>query len=227
MKIPDILAELESRGDPNAAAGMARFGITPEKTYGVSLPTLRQMARAMGKNHSKGRELWDTHIREAMILASLIDDPKEVTEEQMEAWVLDFSYWEICDQCVSNLFSRTEMAYRKAIEWSGRDEEFVKRAGFVMMARLAVIEKTAPDRRFETLLPVIERESDDDRHNVKKAVSWALRQIGKKNQYLNKKAIRTAEEIGKRHSKGARWIASDVLRELTGEKVQQRLIRGR
>ena len=223
MEIAEILKELKSQGNPDAAAGMARFGITPKKTFGVSLPFMRKMAKTIGKDHELAQKLWQSDIREAMIIATLIDDPELVTEDQMENWVLDFSYWEICDQCIMNLFSWTEYAYRKAEEWSSRPEEFVKRAGFVMMARLAVIHKKEPDENFESFLPIIERESTDDRNNVRKAVNWALRQIGKKNFYLNKKAIQTAKKIQKKDSKAAKWIANDALRELTGEKVQERL----
>jgi 3-methyladenine DNA glycosylase AlkD len=225
LGITDILKELKSQGSSEAVAGMARFGITPEKSYGVSLPFMRQLAKRIGKNHELARKLWESGIREAMIVGTLIDDPALVTEEQMENWVMDFSYWEICDQCITNLFSWTELSYQKAEEWSGRKEEFVKRAGFVMMARLAVIRKKETDRYFEYFLPIIERESTDERNNVKKGVNWALRQIGKKNIHLNKKAIASAKKIQKKNSKAARWIASDALRELTSEKVQDRMKR--
>lgn len=223
MRYQDILKELKSQGNPDAVAGMARFGITPKKTFGVSLPSMRKMAKTIGKNHELAQKLWQSEIREAMIVGTMIDDPELVTEKQMEDWVLDLDYWEICDQCIMNLFSWTGLAYQKAEEWSNRGEEFVKRAGFVIMARLAVINKKEPDEYFEHFLPIIEREATDDRNNVKKAVNWALRQIGKKNLHLNKKAIATAKRIQKKDSKAAKWIANDALRELTGEKVQERL----
>lgn len=206
---------------------MARFGITPEKTYGVSLPIMRQLAKKIGRNHDLALELWESGIREAMIVGTLVDDPAQVTEEQMEEWVLDFSYWEICDQCITNLFSWTDYAHQKAEEWSSRKEEFVKRAGFVMMARLAVIRKKESDEYFAYFFPIIERESTDDRNNVRKGVNWALRQIGKKNLHLNKMAVACAKKISKKHSKAAKWIASDALRELTSDKVQDRLKRKR
>ena len=223
MKAPEILKELESQANPDAVEGMARFGITPEKTFGAPLPFMRQLAKRVGKNHSLAQELWSMGIRETRIVATLIDDPEQVTEEQMETWALDFSYWEICDQCITNLFSWPGFAYEKAEEWSGRKEEFVKRAGFVMMARLAVIRKKEPDKYFESFLPIIENESTDDRKNVKKAVDWALRQIGKKNLHLNKKAIAAVKRIQKKDSRAAKWIASDALRELASEKVQERV----
>lgn len=219
-----ILEKLRNMGDPKAVEGMARFGINPEGTYGVSVPKLRSLARKIGRSHALAQELWDSGVHEARILASMIDDPEEVTEEQMEAWVRDFDSWDICDQCCMNLFEKTGFAYRKCVEWSSREEEFVKRAGFALMARLAVSDKKAGDERFMEFLPIIKRESVDERNYVKKAVNWALRQIGKRNRELNKAAIKTAEEIRAIDSKSARWIASDALRELTSDKVQRRLI---
>ncbi len=219
----DIIEKLKSVSNPDAVEGMARFGITPENTFGVSIPNLRKIAKETKKNHALAQQLWESGFRETMILASMIDEPEMVTEEQMEKWVLDFDYWEICDQCCMNLFEKTGFAYEKAIEWSLRDEQFVKRAGFVLMARLAVSDKKADDSRFEQFFPMMVREVDDERNFVKKAVNWALRQIGKRNLALNVKAIETAMEIQKIDSKSARWIASDAIRELSGEAVQKRL----
>lgn len=219
----DIIEKLKSVSNPDAVEGMARFGITPENTFGVSIPNLRKIAKETKKNHALAQQLWESGFRETMILASMIDEPEMVTEEQMEKWVLDFDYWEICDQCCMNLFEKTGFAYEKAIEWSLRDEQFVKRAGFVLMARLAVSDKKADDSRFEQFFPMMLREADDERNFVKKAVNWALRQIGKRNLTLNEKAIETAMEIQKIDSKSARWIASDAIRELSGEAVQKRL----
>jgi len=219
----DILDKLKALSDPKAVEGMARFGINPENTYGVSIPNLRKIARETGKNHALAQELWASGIHEARIIASMIDDPKMATEEQLESWVKDFDSWDVCDQCCLNLFKKTGFAYRKAVEWSERDEEFVKRAGFVLMACLAVSDKKADDKQFEALLPIVRREAYDNRNFVKKAVNWALRQIGKRNAILNMKAIETAEEIKKMDSRSAKWIASDAIRELTSESVQKRL----
>lgn len=223
MQVNDILGKLKALSDPEAVDGMARYGITPESTYGVKIPDLRKIARATGKNHNLAQQLWKLNIRETRILASMIDDLELVTEEQMESWAKAFDYWEICDQCIMNLFGKSKYAYQKAVEWSAREEEFVKRAGFVMMARLAVGDKKAEDKKFEAFLPIIKREASDERSNVKKAVNWALRQIGKRNIHLNNKAIATAREIQKMEYRTAKWIASDALRELTGEAVQARL----
>ncbi len=223
MHYEEILRLLESLSNPEAVAGMARFGINPGNTYGVSIPNLRKLAKEAGKNHVLAQHLWQSGIHEARILASMIDNPENVTEEQMENWANDFDSWDVCDQCCSNLFDKTQFAYQKAIEWSNRDKEFVKRAGFVLMAVLAVHDKKAKDEEFLEFLPIIRRESIDDRNFVRKAVNWALRQIGKRSRNLNKNAIETAKEIQKMESKSSKWIASDAIRELTGEAIQKRL----
>lgn len=223
MQPKQVINRLKSLSDPEAVKGMARFGINPKNTYGVSIPNLRKLAKEIGRNHELAQQLWESGIHEARILASMIDNPEEVTNEQMESWVKDFDSWDVCDQCCSNLFEKTRFAYQKAIEWSSRKEEFVKRAGFVLMARLAVSDKKVADNPFVTFLSVIQREAGDNRNFVKKAVNWALRQIGKRNPALNKKAIEAAKEIQKVDSRSSRWISSDALRELTSEAVQRRL----
>jgi len=223
MHYNEILRKLESLSDPKAVEGMARFGINPKNTYGVSIPNLRTMAKEIGRSHLLAQQLWLSGIHEARILACMIDSPEMVTEKQMASWVRDIDSWDVCDQCCSNLFDKTKFAHRKAVEWSKRDEEFVKRAGFVLMAALSVHDKKAKDEEFLKFLPIIKRESKDERNFVKKAVNWALRQIGKRNIKLNKEAIKTAEEIQKIDSKSAKWIASDALRELTSEAVQKKL----
>jgi len=202
---------------------MARFGINPRNTFGVSIPILKAMAKELGKSHLLALELWESGIHEARILASMIDVPDKVTNHQMQKWVKDFDSWDVCDQCCSNLFDKTELAYQKAYEWSSRPEEFVKRAGFVLMAALAVHDQEAPNAKFLRFLMMVRREAADERNFVRKAVNWSLRQIGKRNLELNRAAIMTAKTIQKMDSKGARWIASDALRELTSEAVGKRL----
>jgi 3-methyladenine DNA glycosylase AlkD len=223
MNYNDIIQKLRTLSNSKAIEGMARFGITPQKTFGVSIPNLRKIAQEAGRNRDLAQKLWASDIRETRILASMIDEPKKVTEKQMERWVKDFDYWEICDQCCMNLFEKTQFAYPKAEEWSQREEEFVKRAGYVLMARLAVSDKKAEDSRFEKFFHLIKRGSTDHRNFVKKAVNWALRQIGKRNLDLNKKAIKVAEEIQKIDSKAAKLISSDAIRELKSMPVQKRL----
>ena len=223
--LKDILEKLEALSNPENVAGMTKFGIKSVKTYGVHIPDLRKIAKTIGKNHRLALQLWNVKTRETRILASMIDSPEGVPEDQMESWVKEFDNWETCDQVCQNLFTHTSLAYQKAVEWSQRKEEFIKRAGFVIMARLAVKDKKAEDKEFEKFLPIIKREAADDRNYVKKAVSWALRQIGKRNLYLNKKAIETAREIEQTNAKSAKWIARDALKELTNYKIQQRLQR--
>ena len=226
MDCEEILKQLESLSNPDAVAGMARFGINPKNTYGVSIPVLRKMAKQIGKNHLLAQQLWaSSGIHEARILAGMIDVPEKVTETQLERWVKDFDSWDVCDQCCSNLFDKTKFAHKKAIEWSKRREEFVKRAGFVLMATLAVHDKEADNQKFMRFLPIIKREATDERNFVKKAVNWALRQIGKRNSALNKIAIQTTKKIQKIDSKSARWIASNAIRELTSEAVRKKLVR--
>jgi 3-methyladenine DNA glycosylase AlkD len=224
--LDEILERLRSLADPDSLEGMKRYGINTENAYGVSLYALRPLAREIGKDHELAQKLWDSGIHEARILAPMVDEPGKVTEKQMEDWVSDIDSWDICDQTCSNLFDKTSYAYKKAVEWSSRDEEFVKRAGFVLMAALSVHDKKALDEKFEEFFPMILREADDDRNFVKKAVNWALRQIGKRNIGLNKKAIKVAEKILEEDSKAARWISTDALRELKSERVQKR-VKGR
>ncbi|MEN8614430.1 DNA alkylation repair protein [Dehalogenimonas sp. THU2] len=219
----DILTELRSMSNPANIVGMARFGINPDNTLGVSIPALRAMAKLHRRNHELAIGLWNSGIHEARILASLVDDPKQVTIAQMEAWIADFDSWDVCDQVCSNLWEKTPYAYDKAIEWSHRQEVFVKRAGFVLMARLAVGDKKIPDEQIKAFLPEIVRGSNDARNFVKKAVNWALRQIGKRSTGLNALAIAAATEIARLDNPAAHWIAADALRELQSAAVQERL----
>ncbi|MEE8618932.1 MAG: DNA alkylation repair protein [Dehalococcoidales bacterium] len=223
MQYDDIIERLKTMSDPEAVKGMARFGINPVNTYGVSVPILRRIAREVGKDRALAQRLWTSGIHEARIIAGMIDVPEMVTDVQMESWVKDFDSWDVCDQCCSNLFDKTKFAHQKAVEWSKREEEFVKRAGFTLMSTLAVHDKKASDEEFMKFLPVIKDGSVDNRNFVKKSVNWALRQIGKRNYNLNEMAIKVAEEIKQINSKSARWIASDAIRELTSETVQNRL----
>ncbi len=218
-----ILKTLQRLGGPTAVAGMARYGITARRVFGVSVPKLRALAREIGTDHDLAARLWDEAILETRALASLVDDPALVTEKQMDRWASAFDSWAVCDGCCLNLFLRTPFATRKALAWSQREEEFVKRAGFVLMACLAVHDKAAPNADFKAFLPLISGAAGDGRNFVKKAINWALRQIGKRNAALNRAAIATARAIARQPSPSARWIAADALRELTGAAVQKRL----
>ena len=223
MQSEEIIKKIKSLHNPEAVVGMSRFGINPDNNYGVSVAELRKMAKAIGTDHDLAIQLWQSGIHEARILACLIDDPNLVTEGQIDNWVRDFDSWDICDQCCSNLFHKTQYAHQKVFEWSASDEEFVKRAGFVLMAVIAVHDKEAYDSIFKQFLPVIKAEAADNRNLVKKAVNWALRQVGKRNINLNSRAIETARQIQQMDAKSARWIASDAIRELTSQAVQDRL----
>jgi 3-methyladenine DNA glycosylase AlkD len=223
VQYSEIIERIKSLANPKNVAGMAWFGINPTNTYGVSVPVLRKTARETGKDHELALELWASGIHEARLLACFIDRPDMVTEEQMESWVKDFNSWDVCDQCCSNLFDRTPAAHEKAVVWCEREEEFVRRAGFVLMACLAVHDKKADDRAFIKFLPLLKKYAADERNFVKKAVNWALRQIGKRNLNLNEMAVKTAGEIKQIDSKSARWIASDAIRELRSDAVQRKL----
>ncbi len=223
MQYEDILNELKSLSNPKAVEGMVRFGINTENTLGVSVPNLRKIAKKIGGDHALAQQLWASGIHEVRILASMIDRPEMVTEEQMESWVKDFDSWDVCDQCCMNLFDKTSFAYRKAMEWSTKEGEFIKRAGFAMMACLVWHDKKADDKQFEPFLPIIKREASDNRNFVKKAVNWALRQIGKRSLNLNEKAVETAREIQQIDSKSAKWVAANAIQELTSPAVLERL----
>jgi len=219
----EVVRTLERMGDPQRRDGMARYGIDTSRALGISVTELRPLARDLGHDHDLAAALWASGVHEARILASLVDEPARVSQAQMDAWVADLDSWDVCDAVCGNLFDRTPFALDKAVEWSAREPEFEKRAGFALMAWAAVHRKDLPDRAFASLLPLIRERSADDRNYVKKAVSWALRQIGKRSAGLNTKAIRTAEQIERLDARSSRWIARDALRELRSEAVQARL----
>jgi 3-methyladenine DNA glycosylase AlkD len=223
MDLEQVLKTLKSRANPRNVEGMARYGINPDMALGITVTELRKVAREIGKDHSLALELWGTGIHEARILAAIIDDPALVTRAQMELWVKGFNSWDLCDQACTCLFDMTPFAFEKAVEWSHRRGEFVKRAGFALMAGLAVHHESGSDADFLPFLEHIEREAVDERHYVKKGVNWALRNIGKRSKSLNRAAIRSAIKISKVDSRSARWIASDALRELRSEAVLRRL----
>jgi 3-methyladenine DNA glycosylase AlkD len=224
MRFREVLEELRARANPADLEGMARFGIDTKRALGgTRLPDLRALAKRTGTDHQLAQQLWRSKVHEARLLAPMVDDPAHVTEEQMEAWAKDFDSWDVVDGVCCTLFDKTPYAWDKAIQWSEREEELVKRAGFTLMACLAVHDKKSPDARFESLLPIIEREAGDRRNYVRKAINWALRQIGKRNFPLNRQAIDTAERILEHGPRTARGVASDAMRELTGDPVQRKL----
>ncbi len=212
--VATVLAELQSLANPVNVAGMARFGIVGKNLLGISVGQLRTIAKRIGRDHELAEELWSSGIFEARILAAFIADPKCLTRRQANAWAKDFECWADCDGLCIHLFRKTPFAQELAVAWSSRGEELVKRAGFTMMTTLAVHDKAADNEVFRAYLKRVQEEAIDERHNVKKGVNWALRQIGKRNQILNRDSIRTAKRIQKLESKAARWVASDALREL-------------
>ena len=218
MQYSEIIKKLKSKASRKNLEGMVRFGINPKYALGVNVPALRDICKKTGKDHKLALSLWKSKIHEARILACLIDEPKKVGRKQTEAWLKDFNSWDLCDQCCMNLFDKMPGAFQKAVEWAGRKEEFIRRAGFSLMASLAFHDKSAKDKEFEEFFPIIKKHSTDQRNFVRKAVNWALRQIGKRNLSLNKKALKVARDIQKIDSKTAKWIAGDAIRELEEKK---------
>jgi 3-methyladenine DNA glycosylase AlkD len=217
-----VIGELRERADPSRKPGMARVGIEVSEALGVSMPNIRAVAKMCGVDHALALGLWETEIHEARILATLVADPEALTEVERERWVLDITSWDLCDSA-ADLFGRTPTQTDAIEAWARRPEAFVKRCAFSMIARRAVWAKQAPDREFLGYLPLIRRAATDDRNEVKKGVSWALRQIGKRNRALHPAAIDEAERILLLGTPSARWIARDVLRELESEKTRARL----
>jgi 3-methyladenine DNA glycosylase AlkD len=215
MTVEEILSELRQAGDPHRVASLKRFGAA-SPAFGVGLPALRSLAKRIGHDHGLALALWQTPVREARILASLIDERERVTAKQMDQWVKTFDNWEICDQVCQNLFAHTPIALAKAVEWMRRPEELVKRAGFVLVAVCAVHDKRTDESALADLLPTVMVAADDDRAYVRKGASWALRQIGKRSDRLRTRVLDTVSPSVDAESRGARWVARDVLRELAG-----------
>jgi 3-methyladenine DNA glycosylase AlkD len=226
MTYSQVIALLQSKRNARNVLGMERFGINPQNTLGISVVEIRKIGKLIGSDHALALELWASGLHEARILASVVDDPERVSSAQMEQWVKAFDSWDVCDQVCLNLFDKTKFAHAKAAAWSKRKREFEKRAGFALMAALAFHDRGAADEAFEKFLPLIHQAAEDERNFVKKAVNWALRQIGKRNARLNRAATKTARKIGQLDSKSARWIASDALRELGSAAVQKKFSKG-
>lgn len=215
---------LQQNARPGELAGMARFGINPEGRLGLSMPAMRRIAKTLGHDHELALALWDTGIPDARIVAGMVAEPSGLTSLQMDDWAKGFASWDVCDQVCGSAFLASPLAWSKVTEWSTRNEEFVRRAAFALLATLAVHDKKASDERFKKVLALVEAAAGDERNFVKKAVNWALRNIGKRNWLLNVAAIDSARRIQQQGSKSARWIAADALRELCGERVQARLV---
>lgn len=222
-RVREVLTWLERRGTKRNREGMARYGIHATKVFGVSMATMQSLAKRLGRDHELAAALWETGWYEARMLTSFVDEPERVTAAQMDRWARDFDNWAICDTLCFHLFDRTPHAWRKVEQWSQRRDEFVKRAGFALMACLALHDKRAADEPFVRYLPLIERGADDERNFVKKAVSWALRAVGRRNRALNTVAVETARRLAESPEAAPRWVGKDALRELTRPDVQRRV----
>ncbi len=215
----EIISALKKNRNAKNIEGMARFGINVESALGISITLLRKVAKDIPQNHKLALDLWESGIHEARILASIIDEPVKVTKSQLNKWVNDFNSWDVCDQCCNNLFWQTNFAIEKSFEWIENKKEFVRRAGFTMICALAVHDKRMTNKDFLKYFPLIEKYSTDERNFVKKAVNWALRQIGKRNLQLNKEAVKLCKKLISSESKSAKWIGKDAIKELTSEKI--------
>lgn len=222
---PEIIKQLEKLRQDKQLSQLKRAGIRYQKALGIRIPTLRAMAKELGIQHTLALELWENDYHEAKLLATMLADPGKVTKTMMESWVEDFYSWDICDQAIQNVFEKVPMAWDKACEWSFRKPEFEKRAGFVLMARLAISDKKTDDKKFEVFFPYLLEGATDERNFVKKAVNWAIRQMGKRSMYLNKQCMKLCGQIRKIDNKSAQWIVKDALRELTDPKTVARIKR--
>ncbi len=221
--LDEVMTKLRALENKDALAGKKYFGINVDKALGLTMPQIRGIAKTITKDHDLAEALWQTDIHDARLLASMVDQPKWVSEAQMDEWAAGFDSWDIVDQTVGDLFDRTQFADKKVFEWAKREEKFVRRAAFSMIAYMAVHDKKRDDKKFLTYLPLIENYSTDERNFVKKAVNWALRQIGKRSAMLHPHALELAEKLAAADNKTARWIGSDAVRELNGEKILKRL----
>jgi 3-methyladenine DNA glycosylase AlkD len=223
MDIESLLNSLHRLADLDNLEGMSRFGINTSNALGIPMPNLRSLAKGVKKDTQLAMELWDTGIHEARILAALIANPTDFPSEVMDEWVAGFDSWDVCDQCCSNLFRYTPFAIEKIRKWCASDEEFTRRAGFSLIAVSGLKTIKFEDKQYEEFLSLVEIHSTDSRNMVKKAVNWALRQIGKRNMQLHPLALNLAIKLKSSTDPTARWIGSDAYRELTNEKIVGRI----
>lgn len=223
--VDQILAFIRDNANKKNCEGMKRYAINTDNAYGVPVPVLRKYARQFGKNHQLALDLWDTKVHEARLIASLLADPEKLNAATMDKWAGEFDSWDICDQCCNNLFERSRHCLDKIYEWTNSDKQFVKRAGFVLMASLSVHNKKLDDPFFLGLLPIIIQNANDERNFVKKAVNWALRQIGKRNLNLHQQVLMIAEKLSTSENKTTRWIGVDAIKDITSASAQRRLIK--
>lgn len=213
-RLDEALAALRADARPDQLDAMARFGLTGEGRLGLAVPTLRALAREFRRDHALALALWDTGIPDAQILAGMVAEPQELTVAQMDHWAAGMRAWDVCDQACLNAFVKSPLAWEAIPRWAAREPEFEKRAGFALLAVAAVHQKQRDDADFIARLPLIEAAAADDRNFVKKAVNWALRQIGKRSAALREHALTVADRLCSRGDKAARWIGTDARREL-------------
>jgi 3-methyladenine DNA glycosylase AlkD len=225
MEINELNLLLKELGDRNSVPFMAKFGINPAFALGIRIPVLRRLSKEIGKNHPLALQLWEAKYHEGRILASMIANPEETTPDLADRWIKDFNSWDLCDQTCMNLFEKLPFAWDKTLDWCAREPEFEKRTGYVMIARLAVSDKKTSDKKFEMFFPLIIQAATDPRNFVKKAVNWAIRQIGKRSLHLNKEMIALSRQLSMTDNKTARWIAADAIRELESKAVQNMLMK--
>lgn len=218
-----VLRRIRAAARPDQLAGMARYGIVGAGRLGLAVPDMRRIAKETGRDHALALALWRTGIPDARIVAALVAEPGRLTEAEMEEWVADFASWDVCDQVCTNLFGKSPLAWKKIRDWAAREGPFVRRAAFASIAALAWHDREAPDQVFRELLPLIRDGARDERNPVKKSVSWALRNIGKRNARLNRAALAEARRIRALDSRSARWVAGDAIRELESAAVRRRL----
>jgi len=222
-RVGEALAWLKRRGTKRNRDAMLRYGIIAPKAFGVSVGDIKKLSKRLGPDHDFALTLWDTGWYEARMLAPFVDEPEKVTAAQMNKWARDFDNWAVCDHACFHLFDRTPHAWRKIEQWSGRRDEFVKRAAFALLASVALHDKRAADEPFLRSFALIERAAVDERNFVKKGVSWALRLIGRRNRALNAASIETARRLVDSPHDAARWIGRDAVKELTGAVVSRQL----
>ena len=223
MTLAETMERMQELARPDQLAGMARYGINTTRRLGLAVPDMRRLAKEIGRDHELALELWAAGLAEARIVAAMVADPERLTAAQMDAWAGDLDSWDVCDQVCQNLFERSPLAWEKIHRWSEDDREFVRRAAYALVACLAWHDKEAEDARFVALLPLMVRGAVDSRNMVKKAVSWALRNLGKRNPALREAVLRTAEDLRSVDSPPARWIAADVTRDLGSAATARRM----
>jgi len=223
MTVPQVLARLRRTGTKRNRDGMARYAIVAPKAFGVSVGDLRTLGKELGTDHRLAQDLWKTGWYEARMLSAFVADPARTTAAQMERWTRDFDNWAVCDHLCFHLYDRTPHAWTKIDQWSGRREEFVKRAAFALLASVALHDTSMPDARFTRSLRLIEGAATDERNFVKKGVSWALRSVGDRNPDLHEAALACARRLGESTDASARWVGKDAVRQLNRPAVRKRV----